>query len=229
MSKLARISIGFVITLALLGGLAWANRIELMMSVIGFAIDQRYPTRSQRAGRLGIRPRPGRAGAAGAAAQRRAHPRRRPRLERSHLRRRWRRGRNRPHASHGLDRGRRRELHSGLCRERYLRTFARRLDDRPLRHALRLRVHADAARDDAARGDDVGGRGPTHAPADLWPGWLRRRLRSHGHAARYAAVRDYAGRSCSPNRATTPSTSGSGTWAAPGAWRPRIRASMRVC
>jgi uncharacterized sulfatase len=44
-SKLARISIGIVVTLALLGGLAWANRVELMLSAIGFAIERRYPTR----------------------------------------------------------------------------------------------------------------------------------------------------------------------------------------
>jgi uncharacterized sulfatase len=41
----ARISFGLVVTLALLAGLAWAYRVELMLSAIGFAIEERYPTR----------------------------------------------------------------------------------------------------------------------------------------------------------------------------------------
>ena len=45
MNKLARISIGIVVTPALIAGLAWANRVELMLSAIGFVTDQRYPTR----------------------------------------------------------------------------------------------------------------------------------------------------------------------------------------
>ena len=44
MSKLARIFIVVVVTLALIAGLAWANRVELMLSAIGFAIERRYPT-----------------------------------------------------------------------------------------------------------------------------------------------------------------------------------------
>jgi hypothetical protein len=52
-NKLARIFIGVVVTLALLAGLAWANRVELMLSAIGFAIklhgenDRQGPVRSR--------------------------------------------------------------------------------------------------------------------------------------------------------------------------------------
>ncbi len=45
MSKLARTSIGVVATFGLLVGLAWVNRVELMMWVIGVAVESRYPTR----------------------------------------------------------------------------------------------------------------------------------------------------------------------------------------
>ena len=42
-------------------------------------------------------------------------------------------------------------LHFGLLRQRHLRALARRADDGALRHALRLRVHADAAGHELAR------------------------------------------------------------------------------
>lgn len=45
MNKVARFCIGIAVSLALFVGLVWANRVELMLSAFGYAIEQRYPTR----------------------------------------------------------------------------------------------------------------------------------------------------------------------------------------